>query len=97
MILMKIQNPTAKDYTYSSPHHKMFSRIDYILPTPDLILTVDSVVFLPWNISDHNAVITSFNLNFIQGRPSRWRFNTTLLKNEVYLSQVKLDNNNNPN
>ncbi len=54
MILMKIQNPTAKDYTYSSPHHKMFSRIDYILSIPDLIPTVNNIVFLPRNISDHS-------------------------------------------
>ena len=87
--IWRVQNPTARDYTYFSPYHKMFSRIDYILATPNLIPTVDEVVFLPRIISDHNPIITSFNLDFLQGTSSRWRFNTTLLKNEKYLSQLK--------
>lgn len=67
----------------------MFSRIDYILSTPDLIPTIDKMVFLPRIISDHNAIMTLFNFDFLQGKSSRWRFNTTLLRNEKYLAQVK--------
>lgn len=87
--IWRIQNPTVRDYTYFSPHHKMFSRIDYMLATPSLIPTVEKVEFLPRNISDHNAIITSFNLDFLRGSPSRWRLNICLLKNEEYLLQVK--------
>lgn len=86
--IWRIQNPTARDYTYFSAYHKIFSRIA-ILATPNLIPTVDGVVFLPCTISDHNAIVTSFNLDLLQGTPSRWRFNTTLLQNEKYPSQVK--------
>lgn len=87
--IWRLQNPTARDYTYFSPHHNMFSRIDYILSTPDLIPTIDKMVFLPRIISDHNAIMTLFNFDFLQGKSSRWRFNTTLLRNEKYLAQVK--------
>lgn len=89
MDMWRVQNPTARDYTFISPYHKMFSRIDYILATPNLVPTVDGVVFLSRNIFDHNAILISFNLDFLQGTPSRWRFNTILLRNEEYLSQVK--------
>lgn len=87
--IWRIQNPAARDYTYFSSNHKMFSRIDYMLATPSLIPTADKIIFLPRNVSDHNAILTSFNLDFLQSSPSRWRFNITLLKNEKYLSQVR--------
>lgn len=67
----------------------MFSRIDYILATSNLVPTVDRVVFLPRNISDHNAILISFNLDFLQGTPSRWRFSTTLLRNESISHKLK--------
>ena len=56
--IWRIQNPTVRDYTYFSGYRKMFSRIAYNLATPNLIPTVDEIVFLPCNIADHNAIIT---------------------------------------
>lgn len=47
------------------------------------------VELLPRYISDHNPVISIFNYGGIKNKFSRWRFNSSLLKNEEFLTQLK--------
>lgn len=84
----RIHNPTAKEYTYFSPHHKSFSRIDYILISSSLLPGLINIEFLPQSISDHNGIVAQFQIN-TPCKPSRWRFNTFLLQNEDFITQLR--------
>lgn len=85
----RVQNPSVKDYTFFSSRHKTFSRIDYTLVSVDLLPVVHSIEFLPRHLSDHNPIISTFNYGKIRNKATRWRFNSSLLKNENFLSQLR--------
>ena len=59
--LWRVQNPTSRDYTYYSPRHKSFSRIDYMLISSEMVSASSSMNLFPRHISDHNPIDTTFN------------------------------------
>lgn len=82
--LWRILNPNAKDYSHLSSRHKTFSRIDYIFSSRGLFYEIVSASLLPVAFSDHKAVVASVLLNPKPARAPRWRFNTTLLRDETF-------------
>ena len=84
MDLWRVLNPGVKGFTHFSSRHKSFSRIDFIFSSRDLFYYIDNVNLLPVAFSDHNAVIASVVLNSNPARAPRWRFNTTLLRDEAF-------------
>lgn len=88
--IWRINNPTTKDFTFYSAAHKMSSRIDYFLSSAKIAHCIKSINILPRYLSDHNPIILSYDLFPIRNKPTRWRFNTTLLQNEEYIAQLKL-------
>lgn len=85
----RMYNPSVRDYTFFSSRHKAFSRIDYILVSSTLLPLVQAIDFLPRYLSDHNPIISTFNYGKIKNRSTRWRFNSTLLKDDEYLKQLR--------
>jgi len=75
-------NPTCKDYSFFSGRHKSFSRIHFLFASPHLFNSIDKAVLLPMALSDHKGVFCSTTLGRLSQRAARWRFNTSLLKNE---------------
>lgn len=57
------KNPTMKEYTYFSPVHKTYSRIDFFLTSNSINSTVSHTTTEPIIISDHVPVTLSINLN----------------------------------
>lgn len=76
-------NPTVRQYSFYSNRHKTYSRIDYIL-TSSLISEIHNAVLSPTPLSDHSIILVKLTLLNTPTRAARWRFNTTLLKNEEY-------------
>lgn len=85
--IWRLVNPSAKDYTFFSGRHKSFSRIDFLFASPQLFHSVNAAVLLPMALSDHKGVFCSVNLGRLSKRAARWRFNTSLLKNEAFVNQ----------
>ena len=82
--LYRTINPTFKQYTFYSARHQTFSRIDYLLASPTSFSKIHSVSIKPCSLSDHSLVSAHLTLLGTPPRASRWRFNTSLLKNEDF-------------
>lgn len=86
--LWRLINPSLKDFSFFSSRHKTFSRIDYLFASPRLFDSFD-VSFLPIALSDHKGLLLKASLSKLTSRAPRWRFNTTLLKNDKFCVQFK--------
>ncbi len=64
--------------------HQTLSRIDYILASPACFSEITNVEIKSCELSDHSVVLAHLSLLGAPPRPSRWQFNTSLLKNEEF-------------
>ena len=53
----RFKNPTAKTYSFFSPPHQSYSRIDYFLLDRRILSTLNSVEYESMVISDHSPVV----------------------------------------
>ena len=84
----RILNPDTRRYTWHS--RGKASRLDYIFISDCLLNCVNNCDILPGIHSDHSLLSVSFNNgdNTIRGR-GLWKFNSTLLKDPIYVENVK--------
>ena len=87
--MWRIQNQGIRDYTCFSAYHKSHSRIDYFLLSSNLKTGVDMMQVLPATLSDHNPLLMTIHLSHRLNKTQRWRFNTTLLQDEVFVTQFR--------
>lgn len=80
-------NPMVQDFSFFSARHKSFSRIDYLFISPHLFHKIVHTSLLPIALSDHKGVICSAEFKKGCNRATRWRFNTSLLKNKDFITQ----------
>ena len=86
-------NPDKQSFTWRTKSFKIQCRLDYFLVSRELIqfATKCDIVHAPE--SDHSAVLfvlQSDRQNQKRG-PGFWKFNTALLKDEKYISAIKLN------
>ena len=86
--IWRVTNHNKQDFSFFSARHHSFSRIDFIFVSKDLLEKV-STDMIPLAFSDHKAVICRANLSVSRDRAPRWRFNTSLLRNESFLVQLE--------
>ena len=90
----RIMNPTSRDYTFYSPPHRSFSRIDYFLTSQSLVPSVLSSKIGNRIISDHSPIYLTMSTFHKPERSTRWRLNSSLLLDETFKeslrSQIKL-------
>lgn len=53
----RMKNPSAKDYTYYSPVHKSFSRIDMMWASQSITVKIRKIEIVPKIKLDHNPII----------------------------------------
>ena len=76
----RLMHPGERNYTFYSPIHKAYSRIDRILVTQaDLPLVTDSDIG-DFSISDHFPVYVSIEWESKNCSPRSWRINEALLQ-----------------
>ena len=85
--IWRVANPTLKDFSFYSGRHKSFSRIDFFFASPHLFNSIGNSVLVPIALSDHKGVLSSATIGKLSQRAARWRFNTSLLRDETYISQ----------
>ena len=86
-----MMNPSSREFSFFSARHKSFSRIDYILASKTLFNDICSTEMTPVALSDHRAVLCSFSLRAGQSRAARWRFNTSLLQNDIFIRELEAE------
>lgn len=87
----RLVNPSFRDYSFYSARHKSFSRIDYIFISKDLAGKVRDSLHIPITFSDHNAVLSQINIPLEIPRAARWRFNSSLLQNEQFITHMNIE------
>uniref|UniRef100_A0A3Q1CLT5 Reverse transcriptase domain-containing protein n=1 Tax=Amphiprion ocellaris TaxID=80972 RepID=A0A3Q1CLT5_AMPOC len=79
----RLKNPTKRDYTFFSPVHKTFSRIDFFLLNNSIAHKVTTKIH-PIIISDHAPISLSLQTDSIPKPPQTWRLNISLLKDPEF-------------
>jgi exonuclease III len=82
-------NPDKRMYTWFRGHDKR-SRLDYIFTSEHLLNYAEKIDILPGIFSDHSLVKASFsNGNSEQRGRGFWKFNTSLLHDDIYVKEIK--------
>lgn len=84
----RIKHPTAKQLTFFSTAHKMYSRLDHFLISAPLLPHIIDSNISPIMWSDHAPITMEVMLSKIPSRSCHWRLNDQLLHSEP--SRVKL-------
>jgi exonuclease III len=89
----RLLNPGKKSYTWrqgSSATRLKQSRLDYWLISVHLMYELYNVDIKASTGSDHSLIdIDFYNVEEPERGPSFWRFNASLLKDKVYVQQIK--------
>ena len=82
-------HPSEQCFTWDKPDGSISSRIDLVLFPSPWIHLLSSCSIVPCPHSDHRATVTRFALprTFATG-PSYWKFNTSLLDDQQYMSSI---------
>uniref|UniRef100_A0A3B1J7U7 Reverse transcriptase domain-containing protein n=1 Tax=Astyanax mexicanus TaxID=7994 RepID=A0A3B1J7U7_ASTMX len=85
--IWRLQHPTTKGFSFYSPVHKSFSRIDYFLISSELVPRVNSTVYHPILISDHSPITLTLQ-NIITKPAYHWKFNLNLLSDTTFIKYM---------
>lgn len=85
----RLQHPDTAGYTFFSPVHHSYSRIDYFLTSNSIIPNISDSTIHPIIISDHAPVTIQWNTTTTQKPNSRWRLNTSLLQDPNFNSFIR--------
>lgn len=88
----RVRHPGNRDYTFYSPVHGSFSRIDYIFIQHQLLQSLKCVEIKAITLSDHAPV--AIKLEILNNRMGRnWRLNNSLIQDLVIIKiEQELEN-----
>ena len=82
--------PSKRAYSWRKFNTIQQSRLDYILLSDSLIEKVGNVDIIPGYRSDHSIVTVSLiDINLKNKTRSYWKFNNSLLKDKIYVDNIK--------
>ena len=81
--------PNRKQYTWRQLSLKIYSRLDYWLISSAVYPYIKSVDIKPVINCDHNAVSIKLKVKSKKRGKGYWKFNNSLLKDEVYKSNIQ--------
>ncbi|XP_075040278.1 volume-regulated anion channel subunit LRRC8C-like [Mixophyes fleayi] len=84
----RVKEPSSRDYTYYSPPHHSYSRIDMILLSHNFALNIQAAQIHPMIWSDHSPISIDLCGLPDRPRPMTWRLNDSLLHNADIISQL---------
>ena len=85
--IWRIKNPTTRSYTRSQSEPLIFSRLDYWLTSNSLSDNVYSVYIIPSIKTDH-SIIEFQDLGDKAKGHGIWKFNCSLLSDNLYVEQI---------
>lgn len=77
----RLQHPDTRDFTFYSPPHNSYSRIDYILISGSHTHThlIESTEIAAGTISDHSCISLQLSGKPNETKTRRWRLNSDIL------------------
>ena len=80
----RFRNPTSREYSFFSPVHKSYSRIDHFFLDKRLLPLVTKCDYKTIVISDHGPLAMEIRIPNIQSIYCPWRLNSLLLSEEAF-------------
>ena len=88
--IWRIKNPNYKRFTWRQTNPLIQCRLDFWLISDSLYDTVNNTDIIPSVRSDHSAIILNLTqLDKIERGPGLWKFNNSLLENDIYINELK--------
>lgn len=93
MDVWRVQHAKVNDYTFFSPVHRTYSRLDYIMADHSLLDLVEETRIGITTLSDHAPISMRIRLPGPHRQPFSWKLNESLLKddNTAELVQKEID------
>lgn len=85
----RFRNPSTKSYSFFSPVHKSFSRIDYFFIDKKLLPNVTDCEYQPVVISDHGPLTMMVRIPGVAPSHRPWRLNPLLLFDDSFVTFIK--------
>ncbi|XP_056431006.1 ras-related protein Rab-24 isoform X1 [Hyla sarda] len=85
----RVTHPDSRDFMHFSHSHNSWSRIDYLLVSPDLFSRVVESDIHVMVISDHSPISMSLTDSFPRGADFQWRFPTYMAKDDNFVDSLK--------
>ncbi|KAM7402819.1 hypothetical protein PAMP_018030 [Pampus punctatissimus] len=85
----RFRNPTAKGYSFFSPVHKSFSRIDYFFIDKKLLPNITDCEYQPIVISDHGPLTMTLCIPGVTPSHRPWRLNPLLLSDDNFVTFIR--------
>ena len=79
----------SKEYTWFRRNPIKKARLDFFLISDRLFTDTDCTKILPGYRSDHSLVFISLEFGKFKKGTSYWKFNNSLLKDHIYVSEIK--------
>lgn len=89
----RIQHVRERDYTFHSPVHGTYSRLDYIFVDHSLLEGVVDTSIETTTLSDHSPVTMRLKLPELGRRPFSWKLNESLLKDPEVIDRIQSELN----
>ena len=80
-------NPEKIAFTYHRPQSDIHNRLDRIYASYNLHITKSQI--LPFQHSDHEALLTEFTLRPRSRGPRYWKLNTSILEHATFKTATK--------
>ena len=87
--IWRMMNPSGRDYSFYSPVHNSYSRIDYFLVDAKLAPFVVDARYHSIVISDHSPLSFSVCLDHLDKPHTSWRLNPHLLTDKRFCDYLK--------
>ena len=90
--IWRIRNPTSNRYTYRKNHFSGYiqRRLDFNFFSNNLQDSVQKIDILPSFCSDHSPIVASYvKCSFSNFGNNFWKFNSSLIIDELYVAQMK--------
>lgn len=85
----RVQHPKERDYSFFSPVHRTYSRLDYLMVDHSLLEGIVESKIETVTLSDHAPVSMLVKFRGLQRVPFSWRFNEDLLKKDSAVNKIK--------
>lgn len=83
-------NPGVRDYTFFSNVHNSYSRLDYFFIPSNYMYTISKCRINPIVLSDHSRVHLTIQVDQKSFICKRWKFNSSLLKDNEFKSNMRV-------
>lgn len=87
----RFQNPTSRSYSFFSPVHGSYSRIDYFFADKRLLPIIHKCEYQAIVISDHAPLLMTLCIPTSATNYRPWRFNSLLLSDEKFVQFISTE------